>query len=102
MKFETTERGFDLASFIDRYGSQCSIQKSSLASEDAIWLGIDDPEPKIMASQAKSFGIETTETVGWVEYPIPKEVLINTRMHLTREMVAELLPILNRFVETGQ
>jgi hypothetical protein len=75
---------------------------SSLATEDAIWFGIDNPEPEIMASQAADFGIKTKETTGWVPYPIPEEVSLKTRMHLTRDQVAELLPILKRFVDTGE
>lgn len=102
MKESTTNRGFDIVEFEDLYGAKCSLQKSSLATEDAIWLGIDDPTPKIMASQAASVGVATKETTGWVPYPIPKEVLINTRMHLTQLQVAELLPYLIRFVQTGE
>lgn len=39
-----TERGFVRAEFLDRYGAKCSIQKSSLAFEDCIWLGVDKLE----------------------------------------------------------
>lgn len=102
IKDTTTNRGFRLLEFIDRYGCKCSIQESSLATEDAIWFGVSNPNPQIMASQAKEFGIETSETCGWIEYPIPDEVLIHTRMHLTREQVKELLPILQLFVEEGE
>lgn len=34
-------RGFMRAEFKDLYGEVCSIQKSSLATEHAIWLGLD-------------------------------------------------------------
>ena len=102
MKMSKTQRGFAVGTFEDRYGHGCSIQKSSLAFEDCIWLGIDDPNPQIMASQAADYGIQTSETTGWVPYPIPKVVSINTRMHLTRDQVAELLPILEYFVEHGE
>ena len=54
-----------------------------------------------MASQANQFGVETKETVGWVGFPIPKEVFLSTSMHLTRKQVKELLPLLQNFVETG-
>jgi hypothetical protein len=64
IKFVKTERGFAISSFEDRYGLQCSLQKSSLATEDAIWLGVDSVDGK------------------------------PARMHLTREMVANLLPAL--------
>ena len=65
MKFRCTERRFARFDFIDRYGEECAIQDSSLASEAAIWLGVND-----------------------------------NRMHLTREQVAELVPILQRFLDT--
>ncbi|MNH47331.1 hypothetical protein D3C79_1105140 [compost metagenome] len=55
-----------------------------------------------MASHAAAFGVKTKETVGWVPYPIPDQVLLTTRMHLSREQVAALLPILQRFATTGE
>lgn len=73
MKIERTNRGFSVARFTDRYKSKCSIQNSSLASENAIWLGVD------------------TDFEG-------KEC---TRMHLTVKMVRELLPLLHDFVDHG-
>lgn len=97
-----TERGFSLIEFKDRYGSACSIQKSSLATEDAIWFGCDDANPQVMASEASSLGVETTATTGWVPYPISDKVLLTTSMHLTREQVCELLPVLNYFAITGE
>ena len=96
-----TGRGFKILQDTDIYGSSYSCQKSSVAIHDAIWLGVDDPQPQIMASEAKEHGIETTETAGWIPYPIPKEVLITTRMHLDREKVAKLIPYLQYFVEHG-
>jgi hypothetical protein len=38
LKYEKTDRGFDVIFFVDRYAKLCSIQKSSLATEDAIWF----------------------------------------------------------------
>lgn len=98
----TTARGFTLGKFVDLYGSECSIQKSSLATEDAIWLGVVDANPQVLHNDAKRLGIETTADSGWVDYPIPKEVSMTTRMHLSRDHVAALLPTLQRFVETGE
>jgi len=37
----------------------------------------------------------------WVDYPISKEVMVQTRMHLDRKQVKKLLPILQKFVDTG-
>lgn len=92
---EVTHRGFKFKTFTDLYGAQWSIQKSSLATEDAIWLGIDDAEPKIMASKTPQGG------TGWVPYAIPKDVSLNTRMHLSVDQAKELVKMLNVFIETG-
>lgn len=99
---ERNERGFEFTKFKDRYGAICSLQKSSLATEDAIWFGIDDVNPIIMTNDAIKLGIPTNETCGWIKYWIPKEVQLNARMHLTREQVALLLPYFKNFVETGE
>lgn len=96
LDIETTLRGFSHAKFTDRYGEQCSIQKSSLASEDCIWLGLDDVTPQILASKIIEGG------TGWAKLPLPDDVHIHSRMHLTREQVAALLPALQRFVQTGE
>lgn len=98
-----TDRGFARFEGVDRYGHAYSLQKSSLAFEDAVWLGIDDAAPQVMASQVSPDG------VGWVPVDVdallgvaPGSVHCTTRMHLTREMVAELIPMLQHFVETGE
>jgi len=96
LKKGKTRRGFSLIEFKDFYGLECSIQKSSLATDDAIWIGIDNPNPQIMASKTKEGG------TGWVPYSIPEDVSLSTRMHLTVYQVKDLLPILTKFVETGE
>lgn len=102
LKVKHTQRGFAIVSFKDCYGHSCSMQKSSSAERDCIWLGIDDAEPKIMASQARQYGVETTEREGWVPFPVPNVVSMTTRMHLTRKDVKKLMPLLQRFVDTGE
>ena len=37
-----------------------------------------------------------------IHFEIPKEVSINTSIHLDRKQVQKLLPILQHFVETGE
>ena len=96
------ERGFLVSAFEDDYGAPCSLQKSSAASKDYIWLGVDDANPQIMAKDAIELGIPTGHTTGWVPYPVPEQELLSTRMHLSRESVARLLPSLIHFVETGE
>lgn len=76
IKWEHTNRGFMLGMFTDLYGKSCSIQKSSLATQDAIWFGVDKPD--VVEGQ------------------------ILGRMHLSQEQVRELLPILQHFAETGE
>lgn len=106
LKVEATARGFSRIEFKDYYGAVSSLQESSLGDISAVWLGVDDPDPKIMRSQAEAYGIDVGNGPearnGWITFPIPKEVLINTRMHLTQEMVIQLLPFLHRFAKTGQ
>ena len=102
MEEKITDRGFDVSSFIDVYDNECSLQKSSSASEDRIWLGVNNPDPKIMASDAEKLGIDTKgQYTGWIDYDIPSQVSMSTRMHLNQEQVAELLPYLKRFVKYG-
>lgn len=86
-----TQRGFAGVEFEDRYNAKCSIQKSSLATEDAIWFGVNHADPKILKPGS-----------GWQTFEIPKEVLLTTRMHLTQKQVKKLLPILQKFAETGE
>lgn len=102
MKRSETARGFALIQFADGYGAACSLQKSSAAAEPMVWLGVDAAEPRILARQAAAHGVQTEERTGWVPYPIPGAVSLTTRMHLSREQVAELLPVLAHFVETGE
>ncbi len=90
LKIEATARGFARADFTDRYGEECSIQDSSLATEACIWLGVQDPKPVKMV-----FG------EGWKEVPLPEGAEVFGRMHLTQQLVKDLMPLLERFVKTG-
>lgn len=101
MKLKKSPRGWKYAEFKDRYGATCSIQESSSGEEASLWLGVDDVEPKVLASQASSVGVQTNETCGWVPYPIPEEVLLSSRMHINIKMAKELVKHLNKFIKTG-
>lgn len=61
---ETTNRGFPVLRFVDADGGACSIQDSSLAERDCIWLGRNDEGA--------------------------------VRMHLTTDMVADILGHIER------
>ncbi len=78
IKTKPTSRGFERGEFKDRYGAACSIQKSSLAEEDCIWLGCEH----------ETIHDVTGEKCG-------------ARMHLTQELAADLWPMLKHFAETG-
>lgn len=76
MKFKPTQRGFLIAGFEDINGQNCSLQQSSLADQDAIWLGCNT-------------GSHVEDTC-------------YARMHLDREMAGEIGRILTHFAETGE
>ena len=87
-----TNRGFDIEEFADLYDNKCSLQKSSLATEDCIWFGIADPRVQE----------RVPDGVGWRDVELPDSALISSRMHLTQDMVRNLLPYLQRFADTGE
>lgn len=82
MKHNITNRGFSIYDFLDRNGNHCSVQNSSLV-DPSIWLGMDSDDEG---------------------NPVGKEFegkRLGARMHLTREQVSELLPLLNHFATYG-
>ncbi len=93
LKIETTPRGFQIAEFTDSYGNKCSIQKSSSATRDCIWIGIDSPKLTVFEDDSKGKYITTQ---------MPSNFDVDSRMHLTIDQVKMLLPILQTFVETGE
>jgi len=99
-KLKRTYNGFPIVEFEDHYEKGCSIQISSTDYE-AVWVGINDAEPKVLASKAPALGLATDETVGWVPYPIPADVSFNTRMYLTREQAGKLAKLLKHYYKTG-
>lgn len=105
-KYDLSDRGFVGYNFIDHYGEKCSIQESSLASEHAIWLGLDDVKPTIMSSTAIDLGLKPREynenDNGWWDIPMPEGTQCFGRMHLTQSQVKGLLPLLTYFAEHGR
>ncbi len=113
-KQKKTGRGFPLVTFKDEYGHPCSIQESSACvceNEDGsvddplgwIWLGIDDPDPKIMKCHARAHGLTLPpgEVSGWMPYLLPDEVFVTTRMHLNEKQVRGLITRLQHWLKTG-
>jgi len=96
MKIKHTQRGFARVEFKDGNGVSCSLQKSSAAEREHIWLG------------ANTIGMKKfIPGDGWEDCPgfDDKDAAIiyqaNTRMHLTRRQVKALLPHLQAFVDNG-
>lgn len=75
LAFTPNQRGFLVGKFKDRNGEDCSMQESSLATEECIWLGMD----------------RGTHVEG--------QCL--ARMHLSREQAGELSHHLRLFAEYG-
>ena len=90
IEFEKTNRGFVIGEFLDRYGEKCSLQKSSLAFEEAIWFGTEGRVSVMVPGK------------GWQDLDLPEDSLVHSRMHLTQDMVKALLPALQHFVKTGE
>jgi hypothetical protein len=111
----TTSRGFGLVKFRDEYNTECSLQISSRAvceNKDGtvddplgwIWLGIDNPEPQILKSKARTLGLKIPddgEYGGWMPYPLPDDVYISTRMHLNEKQVRGLITRLQIWLDSG-
>jgi hypothetical protein len=90
MKYSKTGRGFRICRFVDEYQNKCSLQESSLSSANGwcVWLGLEKVEITI-GDQLQPF-------------KLPPDAFVSSRMHLTRDMVAELIPLLQHFVDTGE
>jgi hypothetical protein len=103
VKKQMTNRGFSKIVFTDTYNNQCCIQQSSLATGNHIWLGVESADPRIMVSDALKLGLSVPKgkVMGWMEYPIPKEVFLTTTMHLNRKQVKALVKELSQWLESG-
>lgn len=92
LELRKTHRNFWRADFRDANGVECSIQESSAVGDGLLWLGCNDPNPVFFPGNG----------TGWHPYKLPGSVQCTTRMHLSREQAAALIPLLQRFVETGE
>ena len=93
MKEEKTHRGFSLSNFEDSYGNKCSLQQSSNI-DPHIWLGVDNPDIFIHDKDNHGRYVKVDTNTNHFS--------CSSRMHLTQEQVKELLPILEKFVNTGE
>lgn len=91
MKHKTTKRDFNHTEFQDGHGVKCSAQEASFGEKPAIWLGCNKADPEHLVPGK-----------GWRPVEMPEEYLANTRMYLTQELAANLIPILEYFRDTGE
>jgi hypothetical protein len=87
MKMQTTktERGFRIGKFDDVDGKPCSLQESSLATEAAIWFGVQDATP----------------TYNGEAVPYPEGTQFYDRMHLTCHLASMIVRRFEKFLNTG-
>lgn len=98
MEWDKTSRGFKIGKFKDNKNVECTIQESSNALKSCIWLGALDIGLKEFIAHRKPSAWAPIE----LEDSIDHHYIANNRMELTQEMAQELIPILQKFVETGE
>lgn len=107
-KMKRTSRGFVYSNFKDLNGQECSIQKSSRIAatldDESIWFGVNNNEGRFQILPSRG---HPDLSPGWQEKKLKEmfpgcDILTPDRMHLTRKMVKDLLPILQHFAETGE
>jgi hypothetical protein len=100
IELEETCRGFAFGIFKDNKGVECSIQDSSLATEEAIWFGVRNANPRKLINnvfQTVNYLIDQDEISSFDLY---RDVLFNTRMHLTTKHVKTLIRNFEKFLTT--
>jgi len=101
IKRSKTIRGFPIHKFKDSNGEGCSLQESSRATQHCIWLGVDNLVLNHFIPHQGWSVVDVDKLLG-VTKENEQTWLANTRMHLTKKQVKELLPILTKFVEEGE
>lgn len=87
MTNDTTTRGFKLCTLTDNYGNEFTLQKSSIATDDMLWVGI--PHPDVAVGPP------------WRKFDLPENAIIHSRAHITREQARGIAMALLVFAETG-
>lgn len=89
-KFSKTNRGFGLVEFTDSNGVKCSIQQSSLATQNCLWIGC-----------STDYYMQLSPGKGWEKVEIAQNQLVNDKMHLNESQVRQLVARLEIWLETG-
>lgn len=99
LELSKTSRGFGKGKFTDAVGVACSIQDSSLATEAAIWFGVEEANPQKLEGD-KLVPVEPPvkpiPITGWPG--MNHDILYNTRMHLTIRNVKTLIRNFEKFL----
>ena len=101
MELKHTNRGFAYYEFTEVNGELCNIQKSSSAMQDCIWLGSKNIGLSGFIPHGNPSWRDVTDDQIKEKFGF-QDIIANNRMHLSREQVAALLPILQKFVDTGE
>jgi hypothetical protein len=101
MELKHTGRGFAYYEFTEVNGDVCNIQKSSSTMQDCIWLGSKNIGLKGFIPHGNPSWRDVTDDQIKEKFGF-QDIIANNRMHLSREQVAALLPILQKFVDTGE
>lgn len=96
MERKETSRGFYYYNFKDTRGNKCSLQESSNAMKECIWIGADE------IGLSKFDPNEGWSDVILEQNPYGIHHVANNRVELDQETVAKLIPLLQKFVDTGQ
>jgi len=96
-----TSRGFGLGEFADSKGVDCSIQESSLATEAAIWFGVQSANPQRIEGELLVSVTPPVDSIPIAGVPgMNHDILYHTRMHLTIDHVEDLIKNFDEFLTT--
>lgn len=59
----TTKRGFGKLLFSDYFNKKCSLQISSVGTDECVWLGVESAEPCLLSADAIKLGLAKKEEV---------------------------------------
>ena len=100
IELNANQRGFKVGEFVDRYGEKCSLQESSIATEGCIWFGIDEPTLTLFETEQLGKYKNVTDREAGAALGGFK-LSAASRMHLTQDQVAAVLPALQFFAING-
>lgn len=99
VELSRTSRGFGKGKFTDAVGVACSIQDSSLATEAAIWFGVEEANPQRWEGDKLAPVEPPVKPIPISRYPgATHDILYNTRMHLTIRHVKTLIRNFEKFL----